>query len=186
MQTPHPVGPRQGKLESGVACGGVFCFEALCEKKRGGDPNHFLSWSNLTCCDNCSVRNFFDISERDFFSSPQKPELHWKTGFKSHKLIRLFNYSLFLAPACLSLISVETEVRNKPLLSFSRAMFSSLSFCIRHYFVPQRAFVLLRSLWSLSLYFPLNQVKLIFRCYHQVLFGDNLLVFFGKQCCSYP
>lgn len=63
MQTPHPVGPCQGKLEREVGC---FCFEALYEKEK--NPNHFLSWSNLTCCDNCSVRNFFDISEReDFF-----------------------------------------------------------------------------------------------------------------------
>lgn len=61
---PTQQGPCQGKLEKRGG-GGGFCFEALCEKKK--NPNHFLSWSNLTCCDNCSVRNFFDISEREDF-----------------------------------------------------------------------------------------------------------------------
>lgn len=65
MRTPHPAGPCQGKLEKRGGGVGGFCFEALCEKKK--NPNHFLSWSNLTCCDNCSVRNFFDISVREDF-----------------------------------------------------------------------------------------------------------------------
>lgn len=31
------------------------------------NPNYFPSCSNLTCCDNCSARNFFDSIEREDF-----------------------------------------------------------------------------------------------------------------------
>lgn len=71
MQTPQPEGPCQGKSGRG----GGFCFVAHFEEEKK-NPNYFLSWCNLTCCDNCSVRNFFDISEReDFLHSNQASRL---------------------------------------------------------------------------------------------------------------
>lgn len=79
MRTPHPEGPCQGKLESEGVLGGLLFRSTLWKEEK--NPNHFFSRSNLTCCDNCSVRNFFDISEREDFSTT-KPGLHLKTVFK--------------------------------------------------------------------------------------------------------
>lgn len=87
--------PPRGTLPRQIRPGGAFCFAAFCEQEK--NPNYFSSWSNLTCCDNCSTRNFFDSTEREDFL-PWKSRLPLKKTpclQKSHKLIKLVNYTLF-------------------------------------------------------------------------------------------
>lgn len=94
----HPTqrGPTKANQRVGRVGWGVFCFDELCKKGGKKNPNHFLSCSNLTCCDNCSVRNFFDITKKNFFFSLAKK----KQGSIENQALKATNSSGCLITPC--------------------------------------------------------------------------------------
>lgn len=128
MRTPHPAGPCQGKLERR----GGFCFEALCEKGKKKNPNHFLNWSNLTCCDNCSVRNFFDISEREDFLAQNQDSIKKKTVLKrAPNSLGLFNYARWRLSLLVYVSSCHNRGKNKLAPALIRLFHFTLFFSTR-------------------------------------------------------
>lgn len=100
MRTPHPEGPCQGKLERGG-----FCFAALCEEKKEKEIQ-IISWAGaiwhavITALSETSLTS---LKEKIFYHKTRAP---FKNSLqKSHKLIRLFNYTL-LPPLSANLSSL--------------------------------------------------------------------------------
>jgi len=118
MRTPHPEGPRQGKL----GWGGGFCFAAHSEKKK----IQIISWAGAIwhAVITALSKNFFDISEREDFHKTRAPFRN-SLGKKRLQLIRLFNYALFTS---LSVYLASLSDRGKNKLAPSELVLALITF----------------------------------------------------------